>query len=126
MLFSVVEAELLQTEDVTTSKDTVWDNLEVSGRWFVNFLESSIRYYLGQKQKAAEAEMRNEQTHSLVELGLHLNQIKGQIAALREKERATTDPAEKDKLQKDLKSLENKEAAVLKEMKELQAERRGS
>jgi septal ring factor EnvC (AmiA/AmiB activator) len=55
-----------------------------------------------------------------------LNQIKGQIAALREKERATTDPAEKDKLQKELKSLENKEAAVLKEMKELEAERRGS
>jgi hypothetical protein len=56
MLFSVVEAELLQTEDVATSKDTVWDNLELSGRWFVGFLESSIRYYFAQKQKAAKAE----------------------------------------------------------------------
>jgi septal ring factor EnvC (AmiA/AmiB activator) len=70
--------------------------------------------------------MRNEQTHSLVEFGLQLNQIKGKIAALREKERATADPTEKDKLQKELKSLENKEAAVLQEMKELQTERRGS
>ena len=56
MLFTVVEAELLQTEDVATSKDTVWDNLELSGRWFVGFLESSIRYYLAQKQKTAKAE----------------------------------------------------------------------
>jgi hypothetical protein len=53
MLFSVVEAELLQTEDVATSKDTVWDNLELSGRWFVDFLDASVRHYLAQKQKAA-------------------------------------------------------------------------
>lgn len=52
MLFSVVEAELLQTEDVATSKDTIWDNLELSGRWFVNFLDASIHYHLAQKQKA--------------------------------------------------------------------------
>lgn len=54
MLFSVVEAELLQTEDVATSKDTVWDNLELSGRWFVDFLDVSVRYYLAQKQKSAK------------------------------------------------------------------------
>jgi hypothetical protein len=54
MLFSVAEAELLQTEDVATSADTVWYNLESSGRWFINFLEASINYYLAQKQKAAK------------------------------------------------------------------------
>jgi len=44
--------ELLQTEDVATSKETIWGNLELSGRWFVNFLDASIRYYLAQKWKA--------------------------------------------------------------------------
>lgn len=56
MLFSVVEAELLQTEDVATSNDTVWDSLELSGKWFVDFLDASIRSYLVQKQKAAKAQ----------------------------------------------------------------------
>lgn len=54
MLFSVVEAELLQTEDVATSSDTVWDNLALSGKWFVDFLDASIRYYLAQKQKSVK------------------------------------------------------------------------
>jgi hypothetical protein len=54
MLFSVVEAELLQTEDVATSKDTVWDNGELAGKWFLEFLDASIRHYLAQKQKAAK------------------------------------------------------------------------
>jgi predicted RNA-binding protein with EMAP domain len=45
--------ELLQTEDVATSDDTVGDNLDLSGKWFINFLDASIRYYLTQKQKAA-------------------------------------------------------------------------
>jgi len=54
MLFSVVEAELLQTEDVATSKDTVWDNPVASGQWFVKFLGASIRYYFEQKRKATK------------------------------------------------------------------------
>ena len=43
-----LEAELLQTEDVATSKGSIWDTLELSGRWFVNLLDASIRYHLEQ------------------------------------------------------------------------------
>jgi hypothetical protein len=56
MLFSVVEAELLQTEDVRTSGDTVWDNLPATGQWFFNFLESKIRYFLAQEHAKRQLE----------------------------------------------------------------------
>jgi len=49
MLFSVVEAELLQTEDIRTSKETIWDNLSATGEWLVNFLDSRIKYQLEQQ-----------------------------------------------------------------------------
>jgi hypothetical protein len=39
MLFGHVQAELLQTEDVATSKETVWDDLEGLGRNFCAFIE---------------------------------------------------------------------------------------
>lgn len=32
MLFSVAEAELLETDDVATSLETIWDNVRVSGQ----------------------------------------------------------------------------------------------
>jgi hypothetical protein len=42
MLFAHEQAELLQMEDVATSKDTVWNNLEGFGRNFCAFLEGAI------------------------------------------------------------------------------------
>jgi hypothetical protein len=39
MLFGHMQAELLQTEDVATSKETVWDDLEGFGRNFCAFIE---------------------------------------------------------------------------------------
>jgi hypothetical protein len=39
MLFAHEQAELLQTEDVATSKDTKWDDLEGFGRNFCAFIE---------------------------------------------------------------------------------------
>jgi hypothetical protein len=52
MLHTVVEAELLQTEDVATNAETVWDNPVASGVWFINFLDSRIKFYFEQKHKA--------------------------------------------------------------------------
>jgi len=46
MLFSVVEAELLQTEDVYNSEETIWDDLPASGTWFINFLDGRIKRLL--------------------------------------------------------------------------------
>src|SRR5262249_15903186 len=42
MLFAHEQAELLQTEDVATSEQTVWGDLEGFGRNFCAFLERSI------------------------------------------------------------------------------------
>jgi hypothetical protein len=42
MLFAHEQAELLQTEDVATSKETVWDNLESFGRNFCAFIERAV------------------------------------------------------------------------------------
>jgi hypothetical protein len=39
MLFAHEQAELLQTEDVATSNDTVWSDLEGFGRNFCEFIE---------------------------------------------------------------------------------------
>jgi hypothetical protein len=43
MLFGDVQAELLQTEDVATSKDTLWDDLEAFGRNFCTFIERVVQ-----------------------------------------------------------------------------------
>jgi hypothetical protein len=42
MLFAHEQAELLQTEDVATSKETVWGDLEGFGRNFCAFLERAV------------------------------------------------------------------------------------
>jgi hypothetical protein len=42
MLFAHEQAELLQTEDVATSKETVWGNLEGFGRNFCAFIERAV------------------------------------------------------------------------------------
>jgi hypothetical protein len=69
--------------------------------------------------------MAADTTHSLVTLGLKLNDVKGRIAALNEQERQATDPDEIARLRREHREAENKEAAILKEMKDPQAERRG-
>ena len=70
--------------------------------------------------------MAEDTTYSIVTLGLWLNEVKGRIATLREREEKATEPEEKDRLRRERQTFENKEAAILKEMRELQAERRGS
>jgi predicted nucleic acid-binding Zn-ribbon protein len=70
--------------------------------------------------------MAGDTTHSLVSLGLLLADVKGKIAALREREQQATDPDEIQQLRRERQGNENKEAAILKEMKDLQAERRSS
>jgi hypothetical protein len=63
-------------------------------------------------------------THDITEHGLAVNSVKQRIRECRERERVTTDPAERARLRKDCESLENHESALLKEMRELQDERR--
>jgi hypothetical protein len=60
MLHTVVEAELLQTEDVATSNETVWDNPVASGEWFLKFLDSRIKFYLEQKRLERNNNSANE------------------------------------------------------------------
>jgi hypothetical protein len=55
MLFSHEQAEFLQTEDVATSADTIWDDVARSGEWFINFLDARIRAKLLSDQKSREA-----------------------------------------------------------------------
>jgi hypothetical protein len=55
MLFSHKQAEFLQTEDVATSADTIWDDVARSGEWFINFLGARIRAKLLSDQKSREA-----------------------------------------------------------------------
>lgn len=43
ILHSHMDAEMLETEDVATSADTVWDDLLASGQRFCDFLDSAIR-----------------------------------------------------------------------------------
>jgi hypothetical protein len=42
ILFGHAQAELLQTEDVATSKETVWDDLESFGKNFCTFFERVV------------------------------------------------------------------------------------
>jgi hypothetical protein len=55
MLFSHEQAEFLQTEDVATSADTIWDDVARSGEWFVNFLDAQIKAKLLSDRKNREA-----------------------------------------------------------------------
>ena len=55
VLLAHEQAEFLQTEDVRTSKDTVWENLEASGRAFCKFLEQAIEAKLA-KDRAKQKE----------------------------------------------------------------------
>jgi hypothetical protein len=56
MLFAHEQAEILQMEDVATSKDTVWGDLEPFGRNFCGFLERAMEQKrlkdLGEKKKS--------------------------------------------------------------------------
>jgi len=56
LLLAHEQAEFLQTEDVRTSKDTVWENLEASGRAFCKFLEQAIEAKLA-KDRAKRKEV---------------------------------------------------------------------
>jgi len=67
MLFAHEQAEILQMEDVATSKDTVWNDLEGFGRNFCAFLEAAVERKrlkdLAAKKKAANREAQSgEQT----------------------------------------------------------------
>ncbi len=55
MLFSHEQAEFLQTEDVATSADTIWDDVARSGEWFVNFLDARIKAKVLSDRKNREA-----------------------------------------------------------------------
>lgn len=50
------QAELLQTEDVLTSKETIWDDLVTFGRNFCEYLDRAIQKYL-QDHSAKKTEM---------------------------------------------------------------------
>ena len=54
LLLAHEQAEFLQTEDVRTSKDTVWGNLEASGRAFCQFLEQAIKAKLAKDRGRRE------------------------------------------------------------------------
>lgn len=43
MLFAHEQAEILQMEDVATSKDTVWNDLENFGRNFCSFFDGAVK-----------------------------------------------------------------------------------
>lgn len=54
MLFTNEQAEFLQTEDVATSGETVWDDIAASGQWFVTFLDSRIKAKLNRDRPVAK------------------------------------------------------------------------
>jgi len=58
-------------------------------------------------------------THSIVELGLELTSIKRSIALIMEKEQQTPDQQEKDALEEQRRSLQNRETALINEIKRL-------
>jgi hypothetical protein len=47
------QAELLQTEDVATSKHTVWGNVAASGEMFCNFLDDAIQGKIARQRESA-------------------------------------------------------------------------
>jgi predicted nucleic acid-binding Zn-ribbon protein len=62
--------------------------------------------------------------HQITELGLQLSSVKAKIASCIEKEKKATDQIEKTRLQEERKSLENKETALLREIRRHQEQRR--
>jgi predicted nucleic acid-binding Zn-ribbon protein len=67
--------------------------------------------------------MTEDNTHSLVQLGIQLNEVKGKIAATQRQQEQASEPEEIARLQQERRSYENKETALLNEMKRLAAER---
>jgi len=57
ILQSHVDAEILETEDVLSSVETVWDDLPASGERFCNFLESEIRSRMERDRAKAEIDL---------------------------------------------------------------------
>ena len=55
MLLSNVQAELLQTEDVLTTGDTVWGDLEAAGRGFCEFLDQCVQAKLARDRSGFHA-----------------------------------------------------------------------
>jgi hypothetical protein len=56
-LQSHVDAEILETEDVLTSGETVWNDLPAAGERFCNYLESEIRSKMERDRAKAEADL---------------------------------------------------------------------
>ena len=54
MLFTNIQAELLQTEDVATNPATVWDDAGTAGVHFCTFLERQINAKMARDRKNAE------------------------------------------------------------------------
>lgn len=54
------DAEILETEDVFTSRETVWDDLPASGERFCKFLESEIRSKMERDHAKGETGERDE------------------------------------------------------------------
>ncbi|MFY9561877.1 MAG: hypothetical protein WAQ52_16705 [Terriglobales bacterium] len=54
LLLAHEQAELLQTEDVANSKDTVWGDLAASGKRFCEFLDGQIQAKMAQSREAAK------------------------------------------------------------------------
>ncbi len=52
------DAEILETEDVLSSGQTVWDNLPASGERFCNFLESEIRSKMERDRAKAGTDLK--------------------------------------------------------------------
>jgi hypothetical protein len=61
MLFAHEQAELLQTEDVATSKETVWGDVAIAGRKFCEFLDAEIQAKFERDRVAARGENPNPQ-----------------------------------------------------------------
>jgi hypothetical protein len=53
MLFGHEQAELLQTDDVTTSRDTLWDDVAAAGKTFCEFLDAEIQAKFARDREAA-------------------------------------------------------------------------
>jgi hypothetical protein len=54
MLFGHEQAELLQTEDVATSRDTLWDDVAAAGKKFCEFLDAEIQAKFARDREAAK------------------------------------------------------------------------
>ena len=59
MLLAHEQAEILQIEDVANSADTTWEDLELSGRQFVNFLNGEIEAKLAKNRQEDKSTNRS-------------------------------------------------------------------